>query len=355
MESEPRVTVVVVSRDRVRTLTRTLPLHPRPVILVDNGSGDGTAGFVRRHFPDVHVVEAGRNLGAPGRNLGVELAGTPYVAFADDDSWWAPKALERAADVLDAHPRLAVLGARVLVGPDERLDTVSERMRDSPLGTEPGMPGPSVLGFLACGVVVRRDAFLEAGGFDDVVFFFGEEERLALDLAALGWGAGVRGRGRGPPPPLARPRPRGPPRPGRQERAADGRAAAPLAGGGAAGVRRAARRPGGPARSPYGAAPAPRGPFRTPPPPAGSGTEPTHAGKSLHIVIDGHQRVMTTAPNPIDLQKHLSGVDYPASKQDLIKAAREHNASNDIVKALEAMPDREYDGPNAVSQAITKR
>ncbi|MFB9470631.1 glycosyltransferase family 2 protein [Nonomuraea salmonea] len=188
MESEPRVTVVVVSRDRVRTLTRTLPLHPRPVILVDNGSGDGTAGFVRRHFPDVHVVEAGRNLGAPGRNLGVELAGTPYVAFADDDSWWAPKALERAADVLDAHPRLAVLGARVLVGPDERLDTVSERMRDSPLGTEPGMPGPSVLGFLACGVVVRRDAFLEAGGFDDVVFFFGEEERLALDLAALGWG-----------------------------------------------------------------------------------------------------------------------------------------------------------------------
>ncbi|MFG1695587.1 DUF2795 domain-containing protein [Nonomuraea sp. NPDC049309] len=64
---------------------------------------------------------------------------------------------------------------------------------------------------------------------------------------------------------------------------------------------------------------------------------------------------MTTAPNPIDLQKHLSGVDYPASKQDLIKAAREQNASEDILKALESMPDREYDGPNAVSQAITKR
>ncbi|MBF8194236.1 DUF2795 domain-containing protein [Nonomuraea sp. K274] len=64
---------------------------------------------------------------------------------------------------------------------------------------------------------------------------------------------------------------------------------------------------------------------------------------------------MTTAPNPIDLQRHLSGVDYPASKQDLIKAAREHNASKEIVRALEAMPDRQYDGPNAVSEAITKR
>ena len=45
-----------------------------------------------------------------------------------------------------------------------------------------------MLGFLACGAVVRREAYLAAGGFDDVVFFMGEEERLALDLATLGWG-----------------------------------------------------------------------------------------------------------------------------------------------------------------------
>ncbi|WP_240776962.1 glycosyltransferase family 2 protein [Nonomuraea basaltis] len=183
-----RVTVVVASKDRLRALARSLPLHQRPVILVDNGSTDGTAAFVRRHFPDVQVVEAGTNLGAPARNVGVRLAETPYVAFADDDSWWAPGALERAADVLDAYPRLAVLGARVLVGPEERLDAVSEQMRHSPLGVEPDLPGPSVLGFLACGAVVRREAFLEAGGFDDVIFFFGEEERLAVDLAARGWG-----------------------------------------------------------------------------------------------------------------------------------------------------------------------
>ncbi|MFI7612893.1 glycosyltransferase [Nonomuraea terrae] len=188
MRNGSRVTVVVATKDRLRTLTRTLLLHPRPVILVDNGSADGTPAFVRRHFPDVEVVEAGVNLGAPARNIGVKQAKTPYVAFADDDSWWAPGALERAADVLDAHPRLAVLGARVLVGPQERLDTVSEQMRDSPLGVESDLPGPSVLGFLACGAVVRRDAFLEAGGFDEVIFFFGEEERLAVDLAAKGWG-----------------------------------------------------------------------------------------------------------------------------------------------------------------------
>jgi GT2 family glycosyltransferase len=41
---------------------------------------------------------------------------------------------------------------------------------------------------MACGAVVRRDAFVAAGGFDPVVEFAGEEERLALDLAAAGWG-----------------------------------------------------------------------------------------------------------------------------------------------------------------------
>jgi hypothetical protein len=64
---------------------------------------------------------------------------------------------------------------------------------------------------------------------------------------------------------------------------------------------------------------------------------------------------MATAPNPIQLQKHLKGVDYPASKSDLVAAAREHGADQDIITALEAMPDREYDGPNAVSQAVTQR
>jgi GT2 family glycosyltransferase len=183
-----RTTVVVMTRDRWPDLAASLPMHQSPVILMDNGSSDGTPELVRRHFPHVDVVELGANLGSVARNLGVERAGTPYVAFADDDSWWAPGALEEAAAVLDAHPRLAVLAGRMLVGPEERPDPICALMADSPLGREPDLPGPSVLGFLACGAVVRREAYLAAGGFDDVIFFMGEEERLSLDLAALGWG-----------------------------------------------------------------------------------------------------------------------------------------------------------------------
>ncbi|MCW2849131.1 MAG: hypothetical protein JWR90_3105, partial [Marmoricola sp.] len=188
MSSTPRVTTVVMTLDRWTDLERSLPHHEGPVILVDNGSTDGTPALVRERFPTVEVVELGHNLGAVARNVGVTRARTPYVAFADDDSWWAPGALHQAADLLDEHERLAVLAARVLVGPDERPDPVCELMRTSPLALAEDLPGPSVLGFLACAAVVRRDAFLAAGGFDDVVFFMGEEERLALDLASAGWG-----------------------------------------------------------------------------------------------------------------------------------------------------------------------
>lgn len=184
----PLVTVVVITRDRHDELVRSLPRHEPPVIVVDNGSTDGSAAMIRARFPHVRLVEPGRNLGARARNIGVRLATTPYVAFADDDSWWAPGALRRAAEVMEACPRLAVLAARLLVGPEEFVDPVCAAMAGSPLGVEPDLPGPSVLGFPACGAVVRRSAFLAAGGFDDVIFFYGEEERLALDLAAAGRG-----------------------------------------------------------------------------------------------------------------------------------------------------------------------
>lgn len=191
--SAARTGVVIATRDRrdnlVVTLERlsALPEAP-PIVLVDNGSRDGTPAAVRERFPHVGVVEAGRNLGAAGRNLGVRRLGTRYVSFSDDDSWWAPGALDRAEELLDRHPALGLIAARILVGAEQRLDPTCEEMARSPLRAESGrLPGPPVLGFVACGVIVRRAAFLAAGGFDPRYGVGGEERLLAFDLAAGGW------------------------------------------------------------------------------------------------------------------------------------------------------------------------
>jgi hypothetical protein len=56
--------------------------------------------------------------------------------------------------------------------------------------------------------------------------------------------------------------------------------------------------------------------------------------------------------SPIDIQKALSGIDYPASKADLVRHAEQHGGSGEVVEALEKIDDREYEGPSGVSSAV---
>jgi GT2 family glycosyltransferase len=163
-----------------------LPERPR-IIVVDNASSDGTCSAMRRRFPEVDVLALTANRGAAARNDGVMAARTPYVAFSDDDSWWQPGALVRAADLLDAHDRLALVNAHILVGEDCRDDPTCAEMARSPLPRRDGQPGHALLGFIACGAVVRRRAFLEVGGFREWLGIGGEEAILSHDLAAAGW------------------------------------------------------------------------------------------------------------------------------------------------------------------------
>lgn len=56
--------------------------------------------------------------------------------------------------------------------------------------------------------------------------------------------------------------------------------------------------------------------------------------------------------NPIQLQKHLKGIEYPASKQDLIEHAKQHGADDNAISVFEQLPDEEYETPADVSKAI---
>ena len=155
--------------------------------MVDNGSTDGTVAALRHIDQRVTVIALDRNAGAAGRNIGVRRAHTPYVAFADDDSGWEAGSLARAARIMDQHPRVAVIAARILVGDERIVDPVCAEMARSPLGDDTSSPGRPVLGFVACGAIVRRDAFLSVGGFDEHYGVGGEELPVAVALAAGGW------------------------------------------------------------------------------------------------------------------------------------------------------------------------
>lgn len=187
-----RVTVVIITRNRKAELLHTLERmtalpDSAPLVVVDNGSSDHTADAVAERFGQVTLLRSARNLGAVGRNLAVRDIDTRYVAFCDDDTRWRPGALTRAADLLDAHPGLASVTGRILVAPAMVEDPITPELRDSPVPGPAWLPGPALLSVLAGASMFRVTAFREVGGFSPRLWLGGEEELLALDLAAAGW------------------------------------------------------------------------------------------------------------------------------------------------------------------------
>ncbi|MER7451273.1 glycosyltransferase [Nocardia beijingensis] len=190
--STERMTVVIITRNRREQLLHTLAHmtalpDAAPIILVDNGSTDGTAAAVAAAFPSVQLIRSADNLGAVARNIAVERVATPYVAFCDDDTRWQPGALTRAADLLDRYPGLGSVTGRCLVAPDLREDPITPELRYSPVAGPDWLPGPALLGVMAALSAFRVSAFRQVGGFSRRLWFGGEEELLALDLAAYGW------------------------------------------------------------------------------------------------------------------------------------------------------------------------
>ena len=61
-----------------------------------------------------------------------------------------------------------------------------------------------------------------------------------------------------------------------------------------------------------------------------------------------------TKPNPIQMQKFLGGIEYPAGRDELVEHARSKGADDEVMDHLRDLPDQSFDGPDAVSKAYSK-
>ncbi len=202
--------VVVVTYDALPWIEDCLAsVRGEQVVVVDNGSRDGTVAFVRERFPDVRVVESeNRGLGA-GWNVGIRETESRYVLILNADAWLRGDALERLVEFADARPRAAVVGPRLL-NPD---GTLQRSVRGFPtlwrLATEyfflrklaprtralnafyaggfdhdEAREAEFVMG--AC-MLVRRDAIDEVGPLDEEFFLFSEETDWCYRFRQAGW------------------------------------------------------------------------------------------------------------------------------------------------------------------------
>jgi GT2 family glycosyltransferase len=194
------VSAVIVSYNRAADLRRCLDSLHRlspgiaEVIVVDNGSTDGTPAMLRQDFAWVRLVEAGCNLGpCVARNRAAGLSAQPVLWFLDSDTEAAsPDAAARLHAVLRADPGLAAVGGEALLDAAGRSIGV-KRLRcgrggiiqgDAVFGADPAVSGCQVIA--SCNLMLRRADFERLGGFDPFYFFFYEDMDLTWRAQASG-------------------------------------------------------------------------------------------------------------------------------------------------------------------------
>jgi glycosyltransferase involved in cell wall biosynthesis len=185
VQGDPVASVVIPCRNRKDILRQTIRSSlaqsvPVEVIVMDDGSTDGTVEMVREEYPSVRLYQLGQKKGpAFQRNRGISLARSSIVFPIDDDSIFSsPKVVEQTLAEFN-HPRVAAVGIPFL---NPRLDW-------EPHQTQPqSVSGIAVVhAFVGAAHAVRKGIFLEVGGYREHFFYMGEEGDLCIRLIKRGY------------------------------------------------------------------------------------------------------------------------------------------------------------------------
>ncbi|HPH98067.1 MAG TPA: glycosyltransferase [Anaerolineaceae bacterium] len=218
---QPKVSTVILTFNHYEdTRECLLSLQHGPqthIILVDNGSSDGTPAKVRQEFPDVEVIENPRNLGVPaGYNVGFARAlqqGCDYIFMVNNDTVVAPDLLPTLLKTAEADPACAVVMPRIFYYPEGANYPAAGQYPPLPAQAQPEQiwsnggyyrrfpPAiinndrrPQSLGNEArrieyapgCGLLIHRRAFEKAGLFDPGYFFWYDDWDFCERVRELG-------------------------------------------------------------------------------------------------------------------------------------------------------------------------
>ena len=176
------------------------------VVVVDNGSTDGSQIMLRRDFPEIKIIQNNHNMGlARACNQGIEATDSPYILLLNNDTLVNGASLDALVDFLDNNPAVGAVGGKLLnedgtfqAGYAEFSSLREEFLIATGIGDRiwGGYPShcdadikePMPVGWLSSACLLLRRAALDAVGLlDEYYFIYGDEADLQYRLQQAGW------------------------------------------------------------------------------------------------------------------------------------------------------------------------
>lgn len=162
----------------------TIPIQ---TIVVDNASNDGSVEYIREHFPEIYLIESKENLGfGKGNNLGLRYAyeqGCDYVFLLNQDTWVDPDMFEKLVVVSKRHPDFGIIAPVHMSADKQSLCMMMEyqsnlymyrMLSDLYCGNVKEIYETNYVN--AAGWLLPRNTLSTLGGFDPLIFHYGEDD-----------------------------------------------------------------------------------------------------------------------------------------------------------------------------------
>jgi len=203
--AHPLISVIVVNLNGKNYLGECLnslgqqTLKDLEIMVVDNGSEDGSVEYVRANFgPEIRLVRNQRNEGfAGGNNRGIRMARGKYVALLNNDAVADRRWLEELMKAAEADPRVGMVASKIyLQGYEKVIDNVGHLIYPDGLNRGRGRlevdhgqfdQKEEVLFPSGCAALYRREMLEEIGPFDEDFFAYGDDTDIGLKGRLAGW------------------------------------------------------------------------------------------------------------------------------------------------------------------------